>query len=304
MHPEEKRPPSETEYITAEMETAEPPTNTADQQQEAENLTPKARLWNRILSIKISIVFMVPGIISLIFSITTGSQVLAFIGLGLTFWGALFLLIRPTVYVKGSLLDATAISTYITIDRIIKDLRYKGKTYYIPPYPKDVYLPEHLKGLKEMIAFISAETTTTLPSIEEIAKRKFILENPKGICIAPPGLGLANQIEKELRIDPTKTDLETLCEILPRIVLENFQLAKEIEMKTENNQVYLRITGSVYKDLYRQEELRSVYFLGCPIASAMACEIAKTTGRMITLQSVKVSPDAQIIEVNYRVTEG
>jgi hypothetical protein len=39
------------------------------------------------------------------------STVLAFIGLGLTFWGALFLFARPIKFVKSILLDFTAIST-------------------------------------------------------------------------------------------------------------------------------------------------------------------------------------------------
>ena len=100
---------------------------TQQQQQEDENL--KLRQAVRVQPVKISIMFLIPGILSLAFSITSNSQVLAFIGLGLTFWGALFLFVRPLRYVEGSLLDSISISTYTTIDRAVKDLKAKGKGY-------------------------------------------------------------------------------------------------------------------------------------------------------------------------------
>jgi len=272
---------------------------------EAENLSPDLRRPGSATASKIGVVFLVPGVLSLIFSIFYTSQIMAFIGLGLTFWGALFLLISPLRLVESSLLDSTAVSSYLTIDRIISDLKYKDKGYYIPPYPKDVYLPEHLKGLKDMVVFISAESSVDMPSIEEMAKGKFMLENPKGICVTPPGLGLLTQIEKKLKLDFTKVALNELCEILPRAILENFHLAKEIEMEINEHQVHLKISDSMYKNLYGEENsLRSVHFLGCPLVSATACAIAKTSGKTVIIQREKVSPDGQTIEIWYRMARG
>lgn len=276
-------------------------------QAEVENLKLELRKARRIPSGKIGILFMVPGALSLIFSILNNSQILGFIGLGLTFWGALFFFVRPIRYVKSSLLDSTAVSSYSTIDRVVKGLKYKGMRarYYIPPYPKDVYLPEHLKGLKDMIVFISADKNADMPSVVEMAESKFLLENPRGICVAPPGLGLLTRFEKEFRTDITKLEISELCESLPQLILENFQLAKEIEMKIEKNRVHLKISDSIYKNLYsREENLKSVHSLGCPLVSAIACAIAKTTGKIVTIYQDRISPDGQIIEVWYRFTEG
>src|SRR4030067_1929825 len=150
---------------------------------------------------KIAVLFLVPGILSLLLSILYESQVPAFVGLGLTFWGALFFLVRPVKYVTGNLLYSSAHSSYSTIDRIINDFGYKGSAYYIPPSPKDVYLPEHLKGLKEAVVFLSATQDSTMPSIEEIAGSKFQPEVSKGILIVSPGSGLLSQIEQELNVD-------------------------------------------------------------------------------------------------------
>jgi hypothetical protein len=98
--------------------------------------------------------------------------------------------------------------------------------------------------------------------------------------------------------------LEDLCETLPQLIRENFQLAKEIEMKTENNQVTLKATNSIYKDLYMEQGLKTVRLIGCPLASAVASAIAKTTGKPVSLQSVNTSPGAETVEVSYVLVEG
>ena len=306
MCPDKTQRTQETETEPVELTSTQYLIETIEQlQANNENLKLELTKARRIPSGKIGITLIIPGALSLIFSIMNNSQVLAFIGLGLTFWGALFFFVRPIKYVKSSLLDSTAISSYHTIDRIIKDLKYKGKSYYIPPYPKEIYLPEHLKGLKNMIVFISEDSGPDMPSIEEIAKSKFLLKTPKGICVAPPGLGLLTQFEKELRTDITKLELTDLCDSLPQLILENFQLAKEIEMKTEKNQVHLKIYDSIYKNLYgREQNLKSIHFLGCPLVSAITCAIAKTTGKIVTIHQDKTSLDGQTIEVWYRFIEG
>jgi hypothetical protein len=219
-------------------------------------------------------------------------------------WGALFYLVRPITYVRGSLLSTTATTLYQITDRIIKDLNIKGKGIYVPPYPKEVYLPQHLKGLKETIIFLSQDNNQIAPSIEEIASSKFITKNPRGVILIPPGSGFQEQIEKTLRTDITKMNLEDLCITLPQLILENFQLAKEIEMKTENNQIHLKTTDSIYRNLYRQENLKSVQLLGDPLTSAVACTIARATGKQVTIETINISPDAQTIETTFQLAEG
>jgi hypothetical protein len=270
----------------------------------SEGLKSKRRI-GRLISNKIGAALLISGIFSLILSIYSESQILAFIGLGLTFWGALFFLLTSVRYVEGSLLESTTTALYSTIDRIIKDSGYKGDGYYIPPYPKDVYLPDHLKGLKDTVVFVSTINDSNMPSIEELAEGKFLLENPKGVLVIPPGSGLLSQIEKELNIDFAKTQLNELCEILPRFILENFSLAKEMEMELREGQVYLKTFDSLYKNLYsREKNLKSISLLGCPIVSAVACAIAKASGKTVTIQKQNVSADGLTIEVWYRIVQG
>jgi len=148
----------EKEDKTSELTTTQYLIETIKQLQvENENLKLEMKKLKGAPSGKIVLAFIIPGALALTFSIINNSTILAFIGLSLTFWGVLFFFVRPIRYVQSSLLDSTALATYTTIDRIVKDLKFKGKSYYIPPYPKEVYLPDYLKGLKDPVVFVSAD---------------------------------------------------------------------------------------------------------------------------------------------------
>jgi len=252
---------------------------------------------------RIILLFLISGILSLLFSIYCGSQIFALIGLGLTFWGALFLFLKPLKLVEGSLLYNTVVSAYLTTDRIINDFGYKGKGYYIPPYPKDVYLPKHLKGLKASVVFISAEKDSEMPSIEQIAKGRFI-SYPNGVLVAPPGSGILAQIEENSKVDFAGMELNELCLFLPSFISQELNLVKEMAMKLNKNQVHIKMFDSLYKNLYNsRNKLKSVEILGCPIASAVACALAIISGRTVTIQKHQVSPDGSVIDVWYSITK-
>ncbi|MEM1589555.1 MAG: hypothetical protein QW175_03965, partial [Candidatus Bathyarchaeia archaeon] len=62
---------------------------------------------------------------------------------------------------------------------------------------------------------------------------------------------------------------------------------------------------STYKNLYSLEEnLKSVHLLGCPIASAIACALAKVSGKMVMILRDNMSADGKTLEVWYRLMEG
>ncbi len=267
-------------------------------------LRPRIRMTGAASRI-VCTLFLTSGIVSIILSIYIGSNVMALIGLGLTFWGALFIFISPKRRVDGSFLYNTVLASYSTMDRIITGFKYEGRAHYIPTYPRDFYLPEHLKSLKDPIVFISAKDKFDFPSIEGIAESKFLVKNPKGMLVTPPGLGLLDQVERKLRLDFAKTDINELTEMLPLAFLEKLDLAEDLEMTIEGTQVKLQIIDSIYKDLYSAEnKSRSVSILGCPIASTVACILAKATGNPVTIQTYDKSPDGSIIQIQYNIEQG
>ena len=267
-------------------------------------MAPESKTVTAISAI-LRIIFLILGAISLVASLFAESQVLALIGLGLIFWGALLMFLSPVRHVEASLLYSASIASYSTVDRIIADFKYKGKGYHIPSYPKDVYLPEHLKGLKDVLVFVSAEDTAEMPSIEELAEGKFLLKDSKGVLIAPPGLGLLEEMESKLNLDLTKTGLAELSEVLPQFLLENFGIAKDIALTVKEHGIELRIHDSIYKNLYSAEKhLKSVGMLGCPLASVVACALAKVSGKPVIIQRYRISLDGLTVEIQYHIVEG
>ena len=235
------------------------------------------------------------GILSFASAVLVNSQILAFIGLGLTFWGALFFFVTPVRYIDGSLLGSSTISSYQTISRIIRDLRLISRGYHIPPFPRNAYIPDHLKRLKELVVFVPEATNVERPSIEEMAEGNFLLKNPKGILIIPPGAGILSRMESEFGVDFDSMDFATLRELLPRFLLEKFGLAKDLELSINENLVDVIVDGSLYNHLYTNDpNLESINILGCPIISVVACVLAKATGKVVTLNTLQLFSNGQI----------
>lgn len=249
------------------------------------------------LSETISYMFLLFGVTALAVSIIYESPILAFVGLGLTFWGALLLFIRPTKLVRVILLESTALSSLTTIDRIINDLKYEGKAIYLPP--------RFLKGLKGGTIFVPSRQEIVIPAVEEVAEEKVFLSNPNGICLTPLGLGLANLYEKELGKDFAKVSFNYLQDKLPRLFIEDLEIAEDLEMSMENNVIQVKVTGSIYTELCKEaKKLRNICCsLGCPLCSSVAIALTRATGKPIIIENTNLSEDDKTIEVNYRIIE-
>lgn len=260
------------------------------------DLTRTLLQYERKPSRRMGLTLLLLGANALVGSTVFTSPILASIGLGLTFWGALLLFIRPVRYVKSDLLDATIVSSLATIDRIIEDLNYQGDAVYLPP--------RHLKELEQGILFISAQKGTAVPTIDKLTQEK-VFVNPHGMCITPLGQGLVNLFEEKLGTNLFKTDLDFLQTNLPRLLIDDLELLKDIKINIHSNMVQVRMTRSVYSNLCGEvKKLTNICTrLGCPLCSAIACALARVTGRPVTIEKNEFHPD-KTIETWYRLMEG
>jgi hypothetical protein len=257
--------------------------------------------------------FLFAGILSLAWSIYLNNTVLALVGIGLTFWGVLFLLLGPLRAVEDGLLYDTATSEYSTINRIINDLKCTGDAFYMPPIPKGLHVTGNPKGLKDVVVFISPrrtdinlptlkERSIDLPTSEERGEGKFLLKDRKGLLLTPPGLGILKDIEKRLKTDFSEMEVMQFCQVISDVLLEKFNLAKEIETIRETNVVKFRIRHSAYENLYtRDDNLTTIHLLGCPLASAIAVGLAKASKRNVGIVNENVSRENSVLEVWFRI---
>jgi len=291
--------------LPTEPETSNPAFTEKIQQLEREKEALRLELWKyrSKSSGKVGYVLLVFGMIALVSSVVYSSSIpafssmLAFIGIALTFWGALFPFIKTAAYVKASLLDSTAISSLTTIDHITSELNYKGKSIYLPP--------RYLKGLKGGIVFIPFKNEIIIPPTEEVAEEKVFLANPHGMCLTPPGLGLANLYEDELGKDFTKVDLNYLQDNLPKLFIEDLEIAEDLKMNIKDDVIQVKIIGSVYKDFCKEAgRFPSVCnSLGCPLCSSIAIALTRATGKPIIIEEHEFSQDNETIKKHYRIIE-
>ena len=281
---------AKTNYDTETLEKA-------IQQLDRENEALRNELWKfkRKPSGKIGYIFLFSGSITLVLSIVYTSLIAAFIGISLTFWGALLLFITPAKYVKASLLRSTAISTFTNINELITNMNYKGRGIYLPP--------QYSKDAKDGKVFVPTKDEITIPPIEKLAQEKVFLENPEGICLTPLGLALTNTFEDELLVDFAEADLEFMQENLPKLFVEDLEIAEDFEMSVEGNVIQLEITGSIFKDFCKEGRRLSnmCNALGCPLCSSIACALTRATGKPVIIENILHSEDDETIQVKYRI---
>jgi hypothetical protein len=269
-------------------------------------------------------VMLTMGAIALTASVIFTSTVLAFIGLGLIFWGVLFLYIRPEEYTKKALLEAALSPSLATLNQTMQELGYKGDTTYLPP--KYFANPETTK------VYISKYKRRKLPTPEQtrLFENQAVARTMLGILVTPPGIELSKLLEKSLGTSFIKTNLEKLQQDLPKLFIENLEIAENLELKVENDTpkgkegtppsptvtksssarmkrttVSARITkpifGTIFKETKEPSQLTSS--IGSPICSAIAIAITKATGKPVRITDTKKSEDGNTLEASYKILE-
>jgi hypothetical protein len=219
--------------------------------------------------------------------------------LGLLFWGITFTYVRTEEYARKILLDTTASSQQATLNQIIQELRYEGDVIYLPPkYFSD---PETSK------AYIPEQKNTPLPKPEQIQRQEqdFLIEKPPGVLFTPPGAELSKLFERTLETSFAKVDLRYLQQNLPKLFVEDLEISQNFEMETEANKIRVQIENSVYKaPNTKTEQAASIYSrLGSPLGSAIACAVAKATGKPVIMEREQNSNDGRDVTIEYRILD-
>jgi len=239
------------------------------------------------------------GAISLIVSVVYTSLIPAFIGLGLLFWGAILIYIKNDKYVEDTLLYATAFSPLISIEQILGELDIQGRGYHLSP--------KYLKKLDSNKVYISKTKDDQLPKPEQIQEKEnqLIIDNPQGILLTSPGDGLLKLFEKKLGTSFIKVDLRYLKQEMPKLLVEELEIAQDMELIENNGTIRMRVTNSPFIRLNQETSTlpRLHEALGCALTSAVASAIARTTGKPTLIISQKIDETANTLTTDFRTIE-
>jgi hypothetical protein len=235
------------------------------------------------------------GLASLLTSAFYSSYVLAFIGLGLTFWGALFLYIKSTKYVKLELLNAASSSSLDNIERILATTETNLKGIYLPP--------KNLLDYNSSLVFVPARPNEPLPSAAETDPKELHSTNPAGLLLTPPGLALSKLFEKELKRPFTEFGLSGLQQQIPRL-FEGLQITKNLSLTSQANTITVEIRNHIFKELSAETKrlAKTLLTVGSPLSSALACVFAKATGKPITIEKEETTQQGTTT-IQYNILE-
>ena len=103
----------------------------------------------------------------------------------------------------------------------------------------------------------------------------------------------------------TRVDLQYLEQTIPKLLVEDLEIAQEVEIETEKDTVFVKTKNSVYRSICEEvQKLSGIsHSLGCPLCSAIACALAEATGKLVVIEKVHTDDDDQTIKVKYRLLE-
>ena len=237
------------------------------------------------------------GIVLTATSAFYASSFLAILGVALIFWGAILLYITPAKHVPLTLLNAATISALGNIERTLSEADLSERGRYLPP--------SFLRDFESSVVFIPEWPEQPLPTPEEVAEEKQFPANRKLVLITPPGRSLCQLFEKELGISFTKTDLDFVQQKLPKLLVEDMELAETAELQIQNDTVTLELTGNVLKEICQETRNlpRTHSQVGCLLSSAVACVLAKASGKVVTIQEEELSEDRETTRIECRIEE-
>ncbi|MGP8070528.1 MAG: hypothetical protein ACLP5V_11625 [Candidatus Bathyarchaeia archaeon] len=229
------------------------------------------------------------GLVVLTASVLFASTILTFIGLGLAFWGMLAFFVQPQTYVKSDLMNATAQSSLKTIENMMMGMGYREKGVYIPA------------GKEKVVVFVPFEPFSMLPESSVVEGETF-LKDPQGMLVVPPGLALANLIEKKLGFTLKNCGVETVIRTLPKVLVEDLEIVRDVEIEVKDDRIGFKLVDSIYADFCREmRDTSRRCGLGCPMCSALACILAVASGKPVLFDEDELSEDKRTTYSSYEL---
>ena len=162
-----------------------------------------------------------------------------------------------------------------------------------------------MKDFESGLLYIPKKPKQPPPSPKEINQKKLGFSTQNGIVLTPPGLALSNLFEKELDTSFLKLDLCQLQFRLPKILIENLEIAKDVKIIIEPKKITVKIVENILNNLCQETRKlpKTHKIVGCPLSSAIACAIAKTTGKIVIIQKEEQNPKYETT-IYYKLLEG
>jgi hypothetical protein len=92
---------------------------------------------------------------------------------------------------------------------------------------------------------------------------------------------------------------------MPKLFIEDLEIAQNLNITVENSKIRVKIENSALQSLTNETAKLSKLYesLGCPLSSAIACALAKATGKPVTIKKQQINEENKTIEIEYQIIE-
>lgn len=224
------------------------------------------------------IVLLILGAACLTVSAFYASSYLAIIGVSFLFWGGILFYIMPSKHVPITFLTASTTTNLINIERIINEYELDQKGIYLPP--------KNLKDTESSLLFIPKTQSTPLPIPDDTTVTGLISTDEQGVFLTPLGFSLSKLFEEKMGRSFIQLSIAETQKVLPKLLVEDLSIAEKIIFQTEGNNLTIELTGNLLNENLQETPRypRSHNAAGCLLSSAIACILAKTTGKPVIIQ--------------------
>ncbi len=240
----------------------------------------------------IAYVLLAVGLSLLILSIIHSVQIAAIIGIAITFWGSLFLFIRPSRFVRREVFNSIIRGGSDNVYQLLEEIEYTGRPRYISPGT--------LRDIKRVILFISKEREVKTLPVDISMENGIYTKNPEGVKFSPIGLELLLLLEKSLSTNFALVDFRYLENHLGKAIVDELEIARSFEMDVEENIVNVRVSGNVFEVLFEDYGKDNVHLYKVdPLTSALACVMAIVSRKAIIIDLCEWDSESGVLTTSY-----
>ena len=206
------------------------------------------------------------------------NQISALIGIAFSFWGGLFLYIRPTRYIRKDVLNSISSKALDNLSSVLNATGVKGTPIFISL--------STLSDLKDVIMFIPKNDDVIIPNKNYYEKNTITYEEQRGIKLIPTGLDLSKLIEKEINTNFILTDFNKIINSIEKVMVENLELASSIKIEPQESNFRVTINDTIFRnDITENSEIFKYTYAFDPIISSFACILAITSRKSVSIDS-------------------
>jgi hypothetical protein len=226
-------------------------------------------------------------------SYLTSSEILTFIGLGLTLWGLLLFYISQPKSIPSKVFSVLSFSMLRSIDAIVDEF-YHGKSVVH-------FYHANRNGLAQGYIYFVQKPIGAVHNYAQLTNQE-ISQNDLNVTFIPsPSQGLLDLLERELNVNLAKVDYPFLERRLPDILVEELKLVDYFLIEANDDTFAIRFSGEPSAHLCRliNEKSKIGYRIGCPVCSVLALVLSKSTGRPIRIKQTIPEGDDSTIRTVY-----